>query len=90
MNQQQLHEKLQQLHTDLQQAQTVDADERELLRSLIKDIQDLLDRPDDIPAHHYHSVGEQLSAALLRFELSHPALTASIAEVVESLNRLGI
>ncbi|MBI3244518.1 MAG: DUF4404 family protein [Chloroflexi bacterium] len=90
MNKQQLHEKLEQLHAELQQAQTVDAGERELLRSLMKDIQELLDRPGDASAHQYHSLGERLSAALLRFELSHPALTASIAQAIDGLNRIGI
>lgn len=89
MDKQQLHQTLEQLHADLQHAQSLDDNERELLQSLAKDIQELLDR-SEASSQHYHSLGERLGAALLRFELSHPALTASIAEVVEALNRIGI
>jgi len=89
MDKQQLHQSLEQLHTDLQHAQSVDDNERELLQSLMKDIQELLNR-SEASTQHYHSLGERLSASLLRFELSHPALTTSIAEAVEALNRIGI
>lgn len=89
MSKQQLHEKLEQLHGELQQAQTVDADERELLESLASDIRELLDR-SEASTQHYRSLGERLSAGLLRFELSHPALTASITQAIDGLNRIGI
>ncbi len=89
MDKQQLHQTLEQLHADLQHAQSVDDSERELLQNLAKDIQELLDR-SEASTQHYRSLGERLSAALLRFELSHPALTASIAQAVDGLNRIGI
>ncbi len=89
MDKQQLHQTLEQLHADLQHAQSIDDSERELLQSLAKDIQELLNRSEASP-QHYHSLGERLSAALLRFELSHPALTASIAQAIDGLNRIGI
>jgi predicted component of type VI protein secretion system len=89
MDKQQLHQSLEQLHADLQQAQSVDDKERELLESLARDIRELLNR-SEASTQHYRSLGERLSAALLRFELSHPALTASIAQAIDGLNRIGI
>ena len=90
MTHQQLHEKLRQLHADLQQAQTVDADERELLQSLMKDVQNLLERSGEQPAQHYQPLSRRLGEAILRFEISHPTLTASMGQVIDALNQIGI
>ena len=52
MNNETLREQLEQLHGELRQTETVDVRQRELLKTLEDDIQELLGREQNQP-HHY-------------------------------------
>ena len=90
MDKEQLRQMLQQLHTELSQAQSVDADERELLKCLKADVQAILERTDEASAQQYRSLSDQLTDALKQYELSHPRLTWAMEEVLEILSRAGV
>ena len=90
MDPQQLHETLRQLHAELERAEAVDDESRELLRSLVADIQAVLDRPARAPGHETESLGERLREAMQRFEVSHPALSAAVEQVLNTLSGAGI
>ena len=79
MREQQLRQRLEALHTELQRADTIDERTRELLRSVLDDIEDLLERkqkqgtPPD-------SIIERLREAVRAFENTHPTLTNAIGD----------
>ncbi len=91
MDKEQLHKLLEQLHAELSQAQTVEGDDLELLKSLRRDVQAILARTEgETSPQQYSSLGDDLRAAIRQFELSHPALTWAMGEVLEILSRAGV
>lgn len=86
MDKQQLHTLLEQLHVELEQAQTVNEAEREQLQTLMRDVRELLDRADDNQPAHYQSLGGRLGEAVRQFEFSHPGLTLTIGQVLDTLH----
>jgi len=84
-----LGELLEQLHTELDSTEAVDEKGRELLRALNADIQELLERseggqPDD------DSLLERWQESIDHFEITHPALTSTLSNIVSILNNAGI
>jgi len=84
-----LNKLLQKLHEDLDNTQAVDEKGRELLRVLNADIQELLERsenggPDD------DSLLERLQESIDHFEVTHPALTSALSNIMTALNNAGI
>jgi predicted component of type VI protein secretion system len=91
MDKQQLHKMLEQLHIELSQAETVAGDELELLKSLKSDVQSILNRTEgEASPQQYSSLGNNLRTAVQQFEVSHPALTWAMGEVLEILSRAGV
>lgn len=90
MDKQQLHQMLEQLHTELSQAQSVDAGDRELLKSLKADVQAILERADETSAQQYSSLSGRLRESIKQYEISHPRLTWVMGEVLEILSRAGV
>jgi len=91
MDKEQLHKLLEQLHAELSQAQTVEGDDLELLKSLRRDVQAILARAEgETSLQQYTSLGDDLRAAIRQFEISHPALTWAMGEVLEILSRAGV
>ena len=89
MVEQDLREMLEHLHTELQRADTIDEPSRELLRSVLADIEDLLERkqkPDTQP----ESIIERLREAVRAFESTHPTLTGTIGALADALANMGI
>ncbi len=89
MPEQHLRQMLEQLHAELQRTETIDDSSRALLRSVIGDIENLLDRkpaPDTQPG----SIVERLREAVKTFEKTHPSLTEAIGGVADALARMGI
>jgi hypothetical protein len=80
---------LEQLHTELQRADTIDDRSRELLRSVLGDIQDLLERKQKRGTEP-ESIIEQLRVAVRAFETTHPTLTSAIGRVADALAGIGI
>ena len=89
MNNETVRELLEQLHDELNQTETVDEHQRELLRTLENDIQELLGREQNQP-HHYRGLGERLSEAVAQLEASHPQVTLLMRRAIDSLAYLGV
>jgi hypothetical protein len=79
---------LEQLHTELASARVVDEKGRELLRLLNDDIQDLLERSEDIESDD--SLLERLQESIDHFEVTHPTLTSALSSLLTSLSNAGI
>ncbi len=91
--QQQLCERLAELHVELERTQTVNQDEQAMLRHLIADIQDLLDRCSEESLSNYKpdpSLIDRLRLAIDTFEVTHPTLTVMIEKALDTLNIAGI
>jgi hypothetical protein len=90
MDKDQLHQLLGQLHAELLQTQAVDANDRELLKSLRADVQAILERADETAEPQYGPLGIRLRHGIQHFEVSHPQLTWAMGEVLEILSRSGV
>ncbi len=91
--QQQLCERLIELHAELERTQTVNKDEKAMLRHLIADIQEILDRCSEESISGYKpdpSLIDRLRLAIDTFEVSHPTLTVMIEKALDTLNIAGI
>ena len=73
-------------------SRSMDPSDRELLKQLRRDIQSILDGPDSSVTLARLDPGflDRLREATNRFETSHPALTAIMAQVTSSLSNMGI
>jgi broad specificity phosphatase PhoE len=89
MDQQQLHEKLEQLHDELDKVECPDSNQREILEKVASDIQDLLARQAE-GAEHYRDLGERLKGAVAQLEASHPEATLRMRQVIDQLAYMGI
>jgi Domain of unknown function (DUF4404) len=83
---QELRELLAQVHARLHSAKSVDADSRELLRTVAGDIESALTRTGRKPAMAQTRL-EELAA---KFEVEHPALAEAVRDVVDALGKAGI
>jgi uncharacterized protein DUF4404 len=81
---------LKQLHTMLDGATSVTEGDRELLKQLSVDIQALLAQPGTVKRERHVTIVNQLRVAVTRFEVSHPDLTATLAQVSKALGDMGI
>jgi len=86
------HDRLRQLvaslHQELGDAKSVDPESRQLMASLIRDIDRVLDTPSS--ARPNEPLQDRLEELLLRFEARHPAIATSIHELIDALARAGI
>ena len=88
MNRDRLRQLLTTLHQELGDARSVDAESRRLMGTLIKDIDRVLDTS---PAAAQDSgFRDRLEELSLRFEARHPAITASMQELMDALAKAGI
>jgi uncharacterized protein DUF4404 len=90
MNNEAIKNLLKQLHSTLDGATSITEKDRELLKQLSIDIQALLAQPSTITRARHQSIIDRLLAAVTRFEVSHPDLTATIAQVSTALGDMGI
>ena len=89
MDKQQLQGRLEELHAELQQVETPDANQQELLRTVARDVQEILEKEGDQP-QHYSGLSERLSEAVAQLEASHPRTTMLMRQVIDQLAFLGI
>jgi len=89
VREQHLREMLEHLHTELQRTDTIDDRSRELLRSVLGDIEDLLERKQKRETQP-ESIIERLREAVRTFETTHPTLTNAIGGVADALASMGI
>ena len=90
MDEQELRKLIEDLHVELQNTQAVDPKDQELLLQLEAEIQELLGRKDvhTVPARPA-TLGS-LKEGLDHFEITHPELTVLLADLLESLSKVGI
>lgn len=87
MNQRPLHTLLAEVHAELLAAQSVDAGDRELLEHLAQDIRSLLETPPTaISTGQYQSLPPRLREAVRAFEASHPQLTRTMENLIDTLS----
>ena len=92
MPKERLREELTHLHEELERASSVDAPSRDLLESLLADIQRLL---DDAPAGERgeaddDSLTERVGDTVRHLEETHPALAVAVGRIATALSNLGI
>jgi uncharacterized protein DUF4404 len=88
MDQNPIRRPLEKLHSEL--ANAAAEQPHELLADLQAETEALLARADQAPSADHQSFRERLSQALPEFEASHPALTAIMGEVIDTLSRMGL
>jgi hypothetical protein len=81
-----LRELLEQLHDELARTESVDEKGREMLRHLNADIQTFLDPAQENPA----TLLGRLQDAIDHFEVEHPAITAALSQMLNTLSNAGI
>jgi hypothetical protein len=84
---QRLHELLETVHQELDAVKSVNEEERVLLRDLMGEIREVLDKSEEKDAGAYFSLGDRLEAALRQWEVSHPGLVSAIRGFINSLPR---
>lgn len=80
---------LNELHEAIQRSQaddTIDPEEREELRGLVRSLEKVLAAPED----DHEGVVDSLEAAAVRFEGRHPTVAAVIRSAVDTLSGYGI
>lgn len=75
------------LHEELGSAASVDAESKEMLQQLTRDIENIAAGEGDASAT---AASGQLEQATLRFETEHPRLSMILGEIVDTLGKLGI
>ncbi len=80
---------IEKLHSELASAESIDEESRELLKKLVKDVEELADDDGTGGAEHATTTG-QLQNAAVQFESEHPKLSMALSEVIDALTRLGI
>lgn len=84
-----LQHKLRDLHLELGQAHRLDPNDRAMLETVLRDLRDLLDQPEEEPAAPAEH-GDTLESAAVRLEASHPTLASAIRSVMDALANAGI
>jgi len=89
MRERDLRQLLEQLHAEIQVTDTIDDRSRELLRGVLGEIEDLLERKQK-QGTRPESIIERLRGAVKSFEKTHPTLTEAIGKVADALSSIGI
>ena len=81
---------LEEFRNQVAQAEPLDEEDRNLLLSLDKEIQRLVDRSDDETDDTPDTVLEQLQESIEHFEETHPTLTLTLSQMMTVLSNAGI
>jgi hypothetical protein len=90
MENKRLIESLQNVHDELIQAERVDPEALELLRTLTRDIERVLSKRSNVTTDEAEPASSRLRELLLKFEAEHPDLAAAIGKVADGLAAMGI
>jgi hypothetical protein len=85
MSQQNLRELLAQVHQRLSQPSPLDPESRQMLRTVMGDIERALGPGGEAPG-----ATARLEALAVRFEADHPQLAELLRQVIDSLGKAGI
>ncbi len=86
MNESDLRNLATQLHGRLANAQSLDAEDRRLLGTVLHDIEKVLASSEPAPAPS----ASGLESLAVKFEADHPALAETLRRVVDALTKAGI
>ena len=90
MNDSELRGKLGSLHELLTHSPAVDAESRQMLRTLLQDIEKVLEQPSPGAAAAAPMHASRLEEYAGRFDADHPALSGMLRQVVDMLGKAGI
>jgi len=90
MTDQKLRTQLERLHDEIQKADTVDEKGQRLLKDIDGHIRDLLRRSEDPSPKTKPDLADGLQNAIRHFEVTHPALTAALTDLLTGLSNAGI
>lgn len=86
MSKESLKRHLDALRRELAQERALDGDTRAMLAAVADDIDEALGEGD----RDYDSLRERLQAATLRFEAEHPRFAGILADITDTLAKIGI
>jgi hypothetical protein len=86
MSVEELRETLARLHQELQNTPSLDRESQQLVMEISADIA-RLGRPGVAPAADHSS---RLESLAVRFESGHPALAASVRQIIDALGKAGM
>ena len=90
MDEQGLRKLLEELHKEIEHTQSVDVKGREMLHDLTGDIRELLARSEEPSAQSRQSLLVRLEESISYLEVTHPTLTSTLSNLLESLSNAGI
>lgn len=90
MADQDLRNLLEQLSNEIKRTQHVDEEGKELLRQVEVDVHELLTQSGGITAQPHPSRLLLWEDTIRHFEVTHPALTSMLAELLQTLSNAGI
>ncbi len=90
MDDEELRRKLEQLHDDIANVNHVDERGRAMLRDIDGHIRELLDQPDTTGVKPKPALDRGLENAIRHFEVTHPALTEALSDLLTALSNAGI
>lgn len=90
MDQQQLRTLLEKLQSELKDFSSADAQEQELTRHLLRDVEALLEHSGEHPTERYQVLNERLAQGIKQFEVANPQLTWTMGHLADFLSRLGL
>lgn len=83
---QRLHKLLTDLHAELLAARSVSSKDRDLLQQLTADIRAIVEaEPASHPVATYHPLRQRLAEGVKAFEASHPQLSKTLANMIDTL-----
>ena len=85
-----LQHTLSELRRELAAAGRLAPDERALLESTMRDIQQLLARDEEPAAEPSSAPGEALEGAAVRLEAEHPGVAGAVRALVDALAKAGL
>ena len=87
---QRLRELLEELHSQLEEDELVGDEPRDLLHTVMGDIQERLDQGADEAQDWPSSLGDRLRESLEHFGEAHPTVTSTVGRVIDALSSMGI
>ena len=91
MSQESLREMLARIHERLAQADSVDAESRDLLATVMRDIERMLGRGGtNAAATPPAAAVPRLEALAVQFEADHPGIAQLLRQIIDALQKAGI
>jgi hypothetical protein len=89
MKKQEFRNTLERLHGEIKKTHVDDEDLWQCLLQIQDHIEEIWSEPDTVTEHHRLSLIKKLRKIVDDFEISHPELTSTLGEIVDSLSRMG-